>query len=314
MPRSFPLSSCLAWPLLAALGGGVACAQDNIVPIEVRQLRSGQFNRVFVEVTVCNAAQQCRTVPDVTVDTGSVGLRLYRKALEGLELDAVTDAQGRPLFNGPRFGIGFLWGSMHWAQVGLGIGAPSESLFRVGARRVSHELDADGQFEVRIGERRLDVLVDSGSNLLMLDLDHLGFARWASAKAFYDVATPTPLTLTVPAGADEVELTRPLYIGRAAALKKACGGGYGVLPMLAIAPQRKDAPNVLGLPFFYGRTVATGLQGSANPYHDALRAGRPLPSFDVEEALSVYSDEVASDGDDGAAGPPPPYGFIVYTD
>ena len=436
MRRTSDFPSWFAWPLLAVLGAGIAQAQDNIVPIEVRQLRDGQCNRVFVDVTVCNAAQQCRTVPNVNLDTGATGLHLYRKALDGLDLDAVRDAEGRALFHGSIFGLGSLWGSMHWAQVrlgqvattgpipiqlfdlpsplerlpadcrhddarqrfvkagngvlgispgryamhgyfavgsagdppcasdwvqidvdeslklanpighfpapydngsvirlpdvdwggghkqlqgwlGLGIGAPTESLFRVGSRKVAHELDENGEFAATIGERRLDVLVDSGSNLLVLDLDHLGFARCASIKSLYDVATLTPLTLTVRVGANEVELARPLYVGPAANVKKACGGGYGVLPMLAAAPRHEDAPHVLGLPFFYGRTVATGLQGSVNPFQDEASISHPMLSFDVEETVSLYDDEVASVDADETATPPPrtsPHGFIVYTD
>jgi hypothetical protein len=437
MRRIPDFSSCFAWSLLAALGPGVADAQDNIVPIEVRQLRDGQFNRVFVDVTVCNAALQCRTVPNVNVDTGAVGLHLYRKALDGLDLDAVSDGEGRPLYHGSIFGMGPLWGPTHWAQVrlgqvatsqpipiqlfdlpspleslpasfrgddarqrfvkagngvlgisprrhathgyfayagagdqasdsdwipvvvdeslklanpigqfpapydtgsvirlpdvdwggghkqvqgwlGLGIGAPTESLFRVGARKVSHELDKHGKFAAAIGERRFDVLVDSGSNVLMLDLDHLGIARCASIKSFYDVATLTPLALTVTAGANEIELARPLYVGPAAELEKSYSG-YGVLPALAIGPYREGAPSVLGLPFFYGRTVATGLQGSANPFHDEVSASNPLLSFDVEETVSLDDDEVASVDDNDLATAPSSWpksahGFIVYTD
>ena len=199
--------------------------------------------------------------------------------------------------------------------LGLGIGEPTACLFRVGARRITHELDEHGRFAVTLGERRFDVMVDSGSNVLMLDLDALGIGRYASIKSFYDVATLTPLALTVTAGASETELTRPLYIGPAAQLKKACGGGYGVLPMLAIGLHREDAPSVLGLPFFYGRTVATGLQGSVNPFRDEASASNPLLSFDVEETVSVDDDDVASADDDVATTPPmSPHGFITYTD
>ena len=107
-------------PLLVTMGAGAVQAADNIVPVEVRQLYQGdKCNKLYVAVTVCNAAQQCRTVPDVLVDTGSPGLRLFRSALAGLELDAVT-ARGHPVGNWGRFTSGALWGTLHWAEVRIG--------------------------------------------------------------------------------------------------------------------------------------------------------------------------------------------------
>ena len=321
----------------------------------MRQLRDGQCKRVFVDVTACNGAQQCRTVPNVNIDTGATGLHLYRKALDGLDLDAVRDAEGRALFHGSIFGMGLLWGSMHWALVRLGGVATTRAIpiqlyqwpSRFELLPAGYEkVDERHQFlEMNNGilgiapyrhwpkryfafdagdESAFDaeyVLVDSGTNTSALDLEHLEIPRCKSLgtelNRVYDAAPMTPLSLTVSAGAVEVELARPLYVGPAANVKKACGGGYGVLPMLAAGPHREDAPSVLGLPFFYGRTVATGLQGNVNAFQDEASLSHPMLSFDVEETVSLYDDEVASVDDDETATPPPrtsPHGFIVYTD
>ncbi len=279
-------------PLLATLSSGAAQSEVNIVPVEVRRPSSSEVNnQLFVDVTVCNAQQQCQTVPDVLVDTGSSGLRLFRPALQGLDLDAVTVLDKRPMALWERFGSGDLWGKLHWARVriggvettetmpinvfdrsspgeqlpagyggrdlrdeadgiagngilgispqrysrgryfafagahgtpskfdwdrvkvkkslqlanpighfpepynngnvinlpevdassgqktvqgwlGLGIGQPTEMLFPEGSRVITHELDQDSLFPVKLGERSLDVMLDSGATVIHLDLD-----------------------------------------------------------------------------------------------------------------------------------------------
>ena len=176
--------------------------------------------------------------------------------------------------------------------LGLGIGAATEALFPQGARIISHELDAHGRFPATIGGRRADVLVDSGTNTSALDLEHLEIPRCkglgTELNRVYDAAPMTPLSLTVSAGAVEVELQRPLYIGAAANIRKAFDG-YAVLPMIAALPPWAGAPNVLGLPFFYGRTVATGLRGAVNPYHGVVPPGLPSVAVDSQHSLNLDS-------------------------
>jgi hypothetical protein len=431
--------TAFAAALLACLGAGAAAAADNIVPIEVRQLHDGMFNLAYVDVTVCNAVPQCRTVPNVVVDTGSSGLRLHREALDGLQLEPVRDGIGRRLGNAAHFASGGLWGTLHaaqlrigqvettraipiqlfdapsplerlpasydddararfirmgngvlgmsprrhdpqryfalsrwgpkallpaWTQVyvdasrqvvnpiihfpepyhngsvislpevdrgagqktaqgwlGFGVGQPTESLFPAAARVMAHELDEQGKFAAMLGGRRVDLVVDSGSNVLMLDLEPLGLPRHERFKRFYDTAPLTPLPLAF--GANEIELARPLCIGPAANMNKALEDGYAVLPMLAIAPIAADAPNVLGLPFFFGRTVATGLQGAGNPFPPEPPYVGPTLNFDGAETVSLEDDSdaepVAQDAGaktaDAAFVPAPsPNGFIAFSD
>ncbi len=410
-----------ALALLAALGVDAAQAADNIVPVAVRQLsHGGKCNKLFVEVTVCNAAQQCRTVPDVLVDTGSPGLRLKREALGGLELDAVRTEDQRPLGNWSHFGSGELWGTMHWAQVrighlatteaipielfdrpspeeslpagygsadlrgkltraagngilgisshrhspygyfvfvgagstggsddwapvrldkvrklanpimhfpapydtgsvirlpevnwrhgqrsaqgwlGFGLGPPTAALFPPGSRVIAHEFDRHHRIPVTLAKRRLDVMVDSGTNLLVLDLEHLGLARHSRFENCYDPAIPTPIALAVRCAVGKVKLAHPLRVGPADRLNKMYRG-YAVLPTIASWPDprkvikaRKKKANVLGLPFFYGRSVATGLRGAVNPYVQSAPEGA---------------------GDKGGAGAMSSrHGFVAFTD
>ncbi len=412
----------LALALLAALGVDAAQAADNIVPVEVRQLcRSSKCNKLFVEVTVCNAAQQCRTVPNVLVDTGSPGLRLRRDALGGLDLDAVRTLDQRPLGNWSHFGAGELWGTLHWAQVrighlatteaipielfdrpspeeilpdgyggvdmrdklnraagngilgisshrrspegyfvfvasggtggsddwvpvrldkslklanpivhfpapydngsvislpevnwrrgqraaqgwlGFGLGAPTAALFPAGSRVIAHEFDEHHRIPVTLAKRHVDVMVDSGTNVLALDLEHLGLARHRLFEHCYDPAVLTPIALAVRSAAGEVKLARPLYVGPADNVHKMFRG-YAVLPTIALWPdprkvvnaRKKKKENVLGLPFFFSRTVATGLQGTVNPY--------------VQQAPASIADVGAGHV------PKSRHGFVAFTD
>ena len=403
----------LALPLIAMLGAAVAQAQDNIVPIEVRQRHDGDVNMGFVDVTVCNAARQCRTVPDVLVDTGSSGLRLFRGALDGLQLDAVRDAEGRMLANASTFGLGGLWGTLHLAQVGLGkvttsgaipiqlydhpwplerlpaeyrkvdarssfvamsngilgisprrshaygyyafsaaggdasdsdwvpvavdatrelanpighfpapydngsvikmpkvdwhgghkqllgwlglgIGQPTEALFPQSKRRIAHELDESGLFAAKLGGRRIDVLVDCGTTGVVLDLEHLDLERLGvtsphGQERLYDAAPLTPLALTVSSGGRDIELARPLYVGPLADALKKASGGYGVLPALVAKRASEAAPQVLGMPFFYGRTVATGLAGTVNPFAQGRAVNsKPVAAAPLGGPLGVH--------------------------
>ncbi|OIQ79524.1 hypothetical protein GALL_387300 [mine drainage metagenome] len=403
-----------AWPAL--LAAGLACADDvppladHIVPIEVRQFYAGQVNTPFVDVTVCDAAQSCRTVPNVIVDTGSTGLRLYRGALDGLELEAVTTPDDRPLSDWSKFGERYLWGAIHRAHVrigqvtttqaipieiydrptpferlpdaymqgdsrewiirtgngilgistspreagsycveraaggvqsapqwewvlvdegrqlanpiayfpepynngsviqlpavdaravgakvqgwlGLGLGTPTDALFAPGVRVLWSELDKDGYFPLTIGERRLDVMLDSGTNLLALDLDHLDIPCRGAGDDRYDAPIATPIELTAKCGGRQFRLEQPLYVGPADATL--CGNlGYAVLPTMALASRWTNGRNTLGIPFFYGRTVATGLRGTVNPFAQAPRV--------IGEGFAVPSKS--------------PNGFIAYTD
>ena len=420
------LAGCVG-SLSALLGAGVAWADDvplladNIVPIEVRQFKPGfSFNTVYVDVTVCGSASSCRTVPNVLVDTGSTGLMLNREVLDGLELDAVTASDGRPLSHWASFVSQSIWATMHKARVrignitteaipialydkpspsdrlpaaylkedardwldraangilgispqrhvdegyfvdrrwggaqakpawhsvsvdqsrqltnpiahfpapynngsviklfsvepggayatlpgwlGLGVGLPTYGLFPAAARVISHELDEAGHFPMKIAGRRFDVLIDSGTNMLALDLAHLehpGIHYRGDADWRYDAPTVTPIELAALCGQREVKLAQPLHVGPAQAL---FWGklGIAVVPALAITSRQAAGDTTLGSPFFYGRTVATGLRGTVNPFRQPAPAPGLHGDVACDEALDPHS--------------PSPHGYVAYTD
>ena len=420
-----PAGRAWVWPAL--LAAGLACADDvplladNIVPIEVRQFKAGQINTIFVDVTVCDAASSCRTVPNVIVDTGSAGLHLFRDALDGLELEAVSTVDGRPLSHWMNFGTRSLWGTIHRAQVGigkvtttqpipielhdmpspsdrlpkaylkvdsrdwlgrsangilgispsrhtdggyyvdrrgggpqsmpdwravsvdtsrqlanpmayfpapynngsvikmfdvepgaaypklqgwlgLGVGLPTYGLFPGEARVIAQELDEQGRIPLLVGERRFDVLIDSGTNMLTLDLDHLhhrGILYRGGGDERYDAPTATPIELTALCGKHKVKLAQPVYVGPAQALFWG-DLGYAVVPALTITTRLVQGQSMLGSPFFYGRTIATGLRGSVNPFCQPAPAAGLHGDVACDEALAPYA--------------PSPNGYVVYSD
>jgi hypothetical protein len=116
-------------------------------------------------------------------------------------------------------------------------------------------------------------------------------------------AALTPIHFTVTSAGHEIKLARALPIGPAGHVVK-ISQGYAVLPMLAMwhGPQGllpcEPEDNLLGLPFFFGRAVATGLQGTVNPF--APRVPQAAPATLPEEGRERVTHS--------------PNGFVAYTD
>ncbi|SDV46420.1 DUF3443 family protein [Chitinasiproducens palmae] len=94
---------------------------DNVVPVTVRKPRHG-YNRALVSVTVCvPGTDQCETIHDVLIDTGSVGLRLQRDAMRHPErFAAMPGPDGKPMAECLRFLSSNAWGPVARADVTLG--------------------------------------------------------------------------------------------------------------------------------------------------------------------------------------------------
>ena len=90
---------------------------------------NGAINVPFVSVTLCRPnTSTCQTIDHVLVDTGSYGLRIIAPGVldPALALPAVTGSTGNPVGECAQFLSGFLWGSVHLADVKIaGETAPS---------------------------------------------------------------------------------------------------------------------------------------------------------------------------------------------
>jgi hypothetical protein len=97
---------------LIAFGGG-HLALANQLPFEIGRDVDG-FNVPYVSITVCApGTQDCRTIDRIKLDTGSEGLRIFKSALQGLELPIERDAGGNDL----TLCAGFAGGDGDWGPI-----------------------------------------------------------------------------------------------------------------------------------------------------------------------------------------------------
>ena len=97
---------------------------DNVIPITVNGStcsNNSYSNKPCVSVTVCEpGSQNCVTINDILLDTGSYGLRLHKVTLDSLNLTQVTSGSGS-LAECVQYGDGSSqWGPVKMAEVKLG--------------------------------------------------------------------------------------------------------------------------------------------------------------------------------------------------
>ncbi|HEX7674021.1 MAG TPA: DUF3443 family protein [Bdellovibrio sp.] len=94
---------------------------NNVVPLQIGS--SGTLNVPVATVTVCSLGNtsQCVTIPNILIDTGSSGLRVFSSFLTGLSLTQVTDGSGNSIARCVNFGDGTnQWGPVKKATVIIG--------------------------------------------------------------------------------------------------------------------------------------------------------------------------------------------------
>ncbi len=95
----------------------------NVMPVTVGNCGvNGYINEPCVSVTVCqHGTSNCTTIPNILLDTGSYGLRVFGSALGTTVLTPVTTGVGsNPVVECASFGSGSTWGPVQRADVGLG--------------------------------------------------------------------------------------------------------------------------------------------------------------------------------------------------
>ena len=110
------------------LGAGVGlptATGANVAQVTIRQLASNTTtltaNTPYVSVTVCApGGSACQTIPDLLVDTGSAGLRVFASALTSPAALPTIAAGGGTLAACAQFASGYMWGSMRQATVQVG--------------------------------------------------------------------------------------------------------------------------------------------------------------------------------------------------
>jgi hypothetical protein len=121
---------------LAGCGGSSSSSSSTSTPAATNSVpvtvgfgplgAAGQYyNGIFTSVTVCvPGTSTCQTIPNVLVDSGSVGLRILDSALTTVSpssLGTITDSTGDQLQECVQFGdLSYVWGSVLVADVKLG--------------------------------------------------------------------------------------------------------------------------------------------------------------------------------------------------
>jgi hypothetical protein len=91
---------------------------DNVVYFTAAA--SGYVNEPVVTVTICSPTDNtCQSIPNVLLDTGSYGLRLFSSVIT-VSLPTITVSGGNELAECQVFGTGSTWGPVKSAKVVLG--------------------------------------------------------------------------------------------------------------------------------------------------------------------------------------------------
>ncbi len=100
-------------------GGGGGGAAANTIPMVVAAgPTNNAVDTAYVSVTVCApGSSNCTTVPNIAVDTGSMGLRILKSALNPLSLPQENGPTGNPLVECAQFVSFFTWGPVVTADV-----------------------------------------------------------------------------------------------------------------------------------------------------------------------------------------------------
>jgi hypothetical protein len=96
----------------------------NVLPVTIggSSLCTQYVNQPCVAVTIClPGTSQCQTVSDILIDTGSIGLRVFRSVLTvDLTPHIARDSQGNQMGECVIFGTGADWGPVATAGIVLG--------------------------------------------------------------------------------------------------------------------------------------------------------------------------------------------------
>jgi hypothetical protein len=88
------------------------------------------YNGIYTTITLCEpgSTTNCVNIPNVLVDTGSVGLRVLSNQLGSVTLPQVNDpSTGNPIYECVQYGdLSYTWGPVQWATVQIGGEAASQ--------------------------------------------------------------------------------------------------------------------------------------------------------------------------------------------
>jgi hypothetical protein len=130
---SLKISACILAFTLSACGGGggsttassVIASGDytssniapNAITFSVQNINGNNINLPYVSVNICQpGTTKCQTVPNILLDTGSIGLRVLSSALGNLQLTSQT-YNNAPVAECASFLSGVTWGPVKIADI-----------------------------------------------------------------------------------------------------------------------------------------------------------------------------------------------------
>ncbi|RKP44457.1 DUF3443 family protein [Pararobbsia silviterrae] len=156
----------------------------NAIPITIAQGPYGAVNFPLVTVTICapnsNAATACASIPNVLLDTGSFGLRLFGSAINSANSSTIAaltqqTSGGNPASECSYFGSGFTWGTIRNADIKLSSEIASNVPIQVITDPTSTAPTAPGGCQV---SSQISVPSDLGANGILgvsvTEYDNLG--------------------------------------------------------------------------------------------------------------------------------------------
>jgi hypothetical protein len=183
---------------------------DNVTPMVVKAGPGGtaSVDVAFISVTLCvPGTTTCQTIDDVSVDTGSSGLRVLASALpKGFSLPQANASTGSPLAECYQFADGFTWGSVRMADVKIAgeVAAkiPLQIIGDPGFTSVPSDCSASGPSENTVTTFGANGLI--GINQIVADCGTFcANANSVQTAAYYSCSGATCAAVAVPV-ADQV--------------------------------------------------------------------------------------------------------------
>lgn len=294
-------------------GGGGSVTLTNFVPVTIDQgpalLSTGSdayisSNVPYVSVTICapGSTTNCQTIDHVTVDTGSVGLRIFGSVLNASLLSALpnqTDASANPVGECYQYVDGYVFGSVRTSDFTIGGETVSGMPFQV--------LSDAGQFTTAPascsagGGSNLGTVHDFGSNGIIgigtttTDCGVYCQSGGQSAAIYYDCPTTgcvSVIARAASASAPYQQLPNPI-----AAMGVDNNGSILVLP----ASPSAGTTTLTGMLYFGIGTQTNNGLGSATVYTitssssssgpgliTAVYNGQTLPNSFLDSGSSLY--------------------------
>ena len=258
---------------------------NNTQPVQVNfGPANNDIDVAFTSVTICApGSSSCQTIPNIEIDTGSIGLRLIASQVS-LALPQISDGHGSRLGNCIVFADNsFLWGPLAMADVQMA----GEKASSVPIQLLGDSSFASAPSACNSGGTADDTIAALGANgILGIGLFRQDCGSFCvtsgSANVYFSCPSGTCSSITAPLAS---QLQNPVWM-----FPQDNNGFYLTLPMIGAT----GAPSVSGSLIFGIGTQSNNALGGAQVY-TADNTG----SFRVSFNGTTYSNSFIDSGSNG---------------